>query len=56
MITLLALGYVYTVWLFTGRNALPHLNPDFGLLAIPELLIEAFLVIDIYLLIQKFVR
>ena len=53
MITLLVLGYAYTVWLFTAHNPMPHLDPDLILLAIPEFILEALFVMGIYLLIQK---
>lgn len=56
MITLLVLGYAYTVWLFTGHNPMPHLDPDLILLAMPELLLEVLFAIAIYLLIEKFAR
>ena len=53
MITLLVLGYAYTVWLFTGHNPMPHLNGDLILLVMPELILEAFAIYGLYLLINK---
>ena len=53
MITLLALGYAYIVWLFTAHNPMPHLDPDLILLTVPEAMLEFCFIAGIYLLVKK---
>ena len=53
MITLLVLGYAYIVWLFTAYNPMPHLNSEFILLVIPEMLCEFGFIMCIYFLVDK---
>lgn len=40
MITLLVIIYAYMVWLFTGYNPMPHLNPYLIIVTMPETVIE----------------
>ena len=47
MITLLVLTYTYMVWLFTGYNPMPHLNPSLILVIIPETVLEILFIIFI---------
>lgn len=53
MITILALGYAYTVWLFTGHNPMPHLNAYLILFAMPELLFEVWAIVGLFLFFDK---
>ena len=57
MITLLVAGYAYIVWLFTAINPMPHImNPDLMLTCTVEIVLEALVVISLFLLIKEFWR
>ena len=53
MITLLACGYAYTVWLLTGVNPLPHITIDLLLFALLECLLEGPIIFLIYMWIER---
>lgn len=47
MVTLLVLTYTYMVWLFTGYNPMPHLEPFLIIVIMPEAILEIMLIICI---------
>lgn len=52
MITLLVLSYTYMVWLFTGYNPMPHLDPFLIVVIIPEAVLEILFIICISSVIE----
>ena len=56
MITLLVLGYTYMVWLFTGYNPMPHLDPSLIVVIIPEAVLEILFIICISSVVETMLK
>ena len=56
MITLLVLGYTYMVWLFTGYNPMPHLDPFLIVVIIPEAILEILFIICISSVVETIIK